>query len=326
MSRTLEGLRSKFPQYNEVGDDELITAIGQKFPTYLNSDEEFRAEFEGAQTRGEEIARRENKKKEILAEGRDPYQEPEDSWAKAGYSFLAGAGPAVGAPLTGAADIVNRVPGVQSVVPLTSVPGAPNLLENPGVPSALKATAKILDYLGRPFLEGGMAAEEVAEATPGNEAAAFTANALGSAAGSAPYAMLPGGSVVSAGAAGLQSYEQTRLQVKEHLIKQGVDEQTADDMSFKIGLRAGAITGATTGFFNKFGKQIFGGKGGKGVERGLPKFTGHIAEKLRRGAGKKIAIETIREIGGEATEETVDQVLQAALVDWETNPEGMTLK
>lgn len=46
MSQTLQAIRSKYPQYKDVSDEELISSIGEKYPAYLDRDQEFRAEFD----------------------------------------------------------------------------------------------------------------------------------------------------------------------------------------------------------------------------------------------------------------------------------------
>lgn len=46
MSQTLQAIRSKYPQYKDVPDGELVSSIGKKYPSYLDSDKEFRSEFD----------------------------------------------------------------------------------------------------------------------------------------------------------------------------------------------------------------------------------------------------------------------------------------
>ena len=39
MSETIRLVRKKYPAYNDLSDDELTLAIGNKYPVYLSQDE-----------------------------------------------------------------------------------------------------------------------------------------------------------------------------------------------------------------------------------------------------------------------------------------------
>ena len=45
MSETIRLVRKKYPAYNDLSDDELTLAIGNKYPVYLSQDEEFEDDF-----------------------------------------------------------------------------------------------------------------------------------------------------------------------------------------------------------------------------------------------------------------------------------------
>jgi hypothetical protein len=51
MSAVLEQIRAKFPQYSDIGDDLLVSAIGDKYPVYLFQDPEFDAEYTAAKNK-----------------------------------------------------------------------------------------------------------------------------------------------------------------------------------------------------------------------------------------------------------------------------------
>lgn len=48
MSSLLDTVRQKYPQYADKSDEDLALAIGNKYPTYLESDEDFKKEFSAA--------------------------------------------------------------------------------------------------------------------------------------------------------------------------------------------------------------------------------------------------------------------------------------
>lgn len=46
MSETLDLIRKKYPQYNDMDDDELTLKVGSKYPVYLGQDKQFKQHFE----------------------------------------------------------------------------------------------------------------------------------------------------------------------------------------------------------------------------------------------------------------------------------------
>lgn len=198
--------------------------------------------------------------------------------------------------------------------------GAANILQRSGLPNwAIAGSLRQLGTAGAllsPLISAGAAAEEVAAGTPGNETVAEVGAAIGSGLGSMPAAMIPGGGLaVSAAAAGLQSYEQTRREALEAFRAAGLPEDDADRSAHKVALGAGVITGGVTGAFNAFGGRL---GLGRGVERGLGDPVRKLTvDELKKSAARPMVEKLLREVGGEATEEAVDQALQEGLVRWQ---------
>lgn len=227
-------------------------------------------------------------------EARQPVES--ETWAKAQMAGAAGMAQAAADPITGAARIIGEIPGMR------------------GTPTAVAAAAAA--RLVRPLSEAGQAAEEAAAGMQGNEAVAAAANAIGSGVGSAPYAMIPGiGPGVSAGSAGLQSFESTRRDAVKTLAEAGMPLEEAERTGMKIALGAGVITAGVTGAFNEFGGR-FGL--GKGVERGLSSQIQQVTiNELRKSAFGETLKKVAKEALGEASEEAVDQALQEGFIRWQ---------
>lgn len=223
-------------------------------------------------------------------------RQPSETLAKAQMSGAAGMAQALADPITGAANLLQRIPGMA----LT--------------PTGLAATG--IARLVQPLSEAGQAAEEAAAGMQGNEALAATANAIGSGVGSAPFAMVPGiGAGLSAGAAGMQSFESTRRDAVKTLIEAGADPKEAEDVGMKVALQAGVITAGVTAAFNRWGPS----HGlGKGVERGLSKEVADVtAKEIARSALGQTLRKVAQEALGEGAEEATDQVLQEGIVRWQ---------
>lgn len=224
---------------------------------------------------------------------------PRETWGKAVMAGAAGMGRALSDPAIGAARLIAGVPGMR------------------GTPTA--GAASSLAALLAPVSIAAADAEEAAAGMKGNETAAAVMGAVGSGLGSMPAAMVPViGPGLSAGAAGLQSYESTRRESLRLLMEGGMTPEQAEGAAHRVALQSGVITSTVTGAFNRWGPRM---GLGRGVERGLSEKVREMAAKeLARSAARPMLKAIIKEAGGEGTEEAVDELLQQAVVVWQYDP------
>lgn len=221
-----------------------------------------------------------------------------DTWTKATSALAGGAVRALTDPILGAGQILGR-----SGIPDWAISGQMG---------QIGAAARLL----APLISAGADAETVARGTPGNETVAEVAGAVGSGLGSMPAAMVPGaGPAMSAVSAGLQSYEQTRREALAVFQAAAIPDEEAQRSAHRVALGAGTITGTVTGLMNRYAPAL---GLGRGVERGLGGAARKLTiEELKKSALRPMVVEALRETGGEATEEAIDQALQEGLVRWQ---------
>lgn len=150
---------------------------------------------------------------------------------------------------------------------------------------------------------------ELKDLTPGHRIPAEIVGGLGSLLPSALSAPVGLGIPMAA----MQGYGAAERQAKEYLIGLGVPEEDAKKLANKMGVLQGAVTGAVTKYTPEVLGKIPGLKNlaGGGVEQWTSKV---LTDYLKRQAPiKAAALRIIGNAGSEATEETIDELLQAAI-------------